>query len=144
MKMPRVSLEDFSAQNFRALRVKSGMSITDLAIATGLCRGSISKWEHGRANPSPENFLKAMEALGANPDFVVPDKGEESTLFDLRARAGLSRRDVYAALGISRSTWGDIERGIARLSKARIPVLAQLFDVPEELVEAAASNTLRL
>lgn len=143
MKMPRVSLEDFSAQNFRALRVKSGMSITDLAIATGLCRGSISKWEHGRANPSPENFLKAMEALGANPDFVVPDKGEESTLFDLRARAGLSRRDVYAALGISRSTWGDIERGTARLSPQRAAKLAKLFGVPKALVVTAAANTLQ-
>lgn len=142
--MPRMSLSDFSPAAFKKLRLKSGMSITDLAIAAKLSRGAISKWENGVAKPTPENFVKAMKILDADPDTVVPNKGEHSTLFDLRAQAGLSRAQVEQALDISRSTWGDIERGTARLSKTRAATLAALFQVPEHLVTTAAANTLQI
>ena len=85
-----------------------------------------------------------MKVLDADPGAVVPNKGERSTLFDLRAQAGLSRAQVEQALGISRSTWGDIERGTARLSKTRAATLAALFQVPEHLVTTAAANTLQI
>jgi transcriptional regulator with XRE-family HTH domain len=139
--MARLSLDDFNPRAFKALRVKAGMSITDLSRATKISRAAISKWEHGKSNPSPENFLIAMKALDANPDIVVPDKGQESTLFDLRTRAGKTRRQIYEALGIARSTWGDIERGNARLPAKRVAPLAQVLEVSEELVEQAARNT---
>ena len=104
--MPRMSLSDFNADAFKKLRLKSGMSQPQLAVAAKLSRGAISKWENGLAKPTPENFVKVMKVLDADLDTVVPDKGEDSTLFDLRAHAGLTRAQVEKELGISRSTWG--------------------------------------
>src|SRR5699024_6735495 len=142
--MPRMSLSDFNPTAFKKLRLKSGLSITDLAIAAKLSRGAISKWENGVAKPTPEILVKAMKVLDADPDTVVPNKGEHSTLFDLRAQAVLSRAQVEQARGISPRPWGDIERGTARLSNTRAATLAALFQVPEHLVTTAAANTLQI
>lgn len=142
--MSRMSLENFDHDAFKKLRVKAGLSITDVAVAAKLSRGAISKWEHGLAKPTPENFHTVMKVLGHAPKSVVSHKGKESTLFDLRARAGLPRASVEKALGISRSTWGDIERGYARLSQERVPKLAKLFQVSEHLITIAAKNTSRI
>lgn len=141
--MPRMSLSDFNADAFKKLRLKSGMSQPQLAVAAKLSRGAISKWENGLAKPTPENFVKVMKVLDADLDTVVPDKGEDSTLFDLRAHAGFTRAQVEKELGISRSTWGDIERGTARLSPQRAAKLAKLFGAPKALVVTAAANTLQ-
>lgn len=139
--MPRLHISDFDAAQFRALRVRSGMSITELATKAKLSRGAVSKWENGRSKPSPENFIKVMQALNVNPEIIVPDKGNVATLFDLRAQAGLTRTQVERALNISRSAWGDIERGTARLGNKRVSILAATLNVPEERVRQAAKNT---
>ena len=141
--MPRMSLSDFSPPHLKATpKVRHehyrpcyrGQAFTRRSLQMG-------KW---RGKTDPRKFRQGHESPRRRPRHSCPQQGEHSTLFDLRAQAGLSRAQVGQALGISRSTWGDIERGTARLGKARAATLAALFQVPEHLVTTAAANTLQI
>ena len=49
-----------------ALRAKSGMSQSDLSVATGIDQSDISKIERGMANPSVSTLKRIAAAMGSN------------------------------------------------------------------------------
>jgi transcriptional regulator with XRE-family HTH domain len=52
------------AANVRALRVARGMSLGDLASASGAGKATLSRIEAGRANPTVETLYALADALG--------------------------------------------------------------------------------
>ena len=63
-----------------------------------------------------------------------------SSLETLRLKAGLSRPKVARALGLSERHVYRLERGVTPLRRPYAIVLAELYEVPREEIEAAAER----
>lgn len=140
--MARSNVRNFDRERFIALREKSGLSRTELATQAKVARNTIFQWETGVAQPTIAPLVAALSVLRATPADVIDfDSGHPPTLTDLRMMCGLTRRDIYETLGLSRSGWSDIERGLTRMSEDKIAPVAQLLGVNEKAVRAAAAAT---
>lgn len=63
--MPDLKLTT-SAARIRALMDEQGVSVTDLAAATGLDRAGLSRWLNGRSFVREDTLRAVLEALGAS------------------------------------------------------------------------------
>lgn len=50
----------------RNIRKAKGMTLKDVANASGISESAISKYENDKRNPSIEAYFKLLEALGAD------------------------------------------------------------------------------
>ena len=50
-------------ENLKELRVKAGLTQTELAILVGVTMISVARWEQGSNAPSEENLKKLKEVL---------------------------------------------------------------------------------
>lgn len=142
MRVSRTSLRSFDADKFRALRTRSGYTISSLARSAGVHHSTISQWENCVTVPTGEVLGIVMATLGANIDEVLSVNFGDATLTDLRVMAGCSRAEVQEHLNLSVSGWGDIERGDSGLSSDKAQQLAEFFNVPVDIIIRAAKNTL--
>lgn len=141
--MSRSIVENFDPERFAALRERAGLTRAELAHKANLSRNTIFHWESGVYQPTIDSLVQTLSILRATPSEVVTLSSTQApTLADLRVAVGLARQDVYEYLGLSRSGWSDIERGLTRVSDDKIAALAILFNVDEATIRAAASETL--
>lgn len=139
--MAKTSVQHFDPERFRKLRLDAGLTITELARKSNVHRITVSQWERGVSKPSIELLRQVLDALGKDSSDVLTITPMDVDLGTLRVLAGLTRDEVATALGISNSTWGEIERGGARLSLERVPVLASLFGVTQAVILRAAQRS---
>lgn len=70
---PRVlTKQEFGRRVYR-LMLDRGMRQSDLARAAGILRDSVSTYVRGRALPTPLNLQKISEALGVDPEELLPN-----------------------------------------------------------------------
>ena len=81
-------------RRLRQLRLARGMSLDELAQATGriVTRQAISKYEQGQAQPSPLVLQRLAQALGIRPSDLLTDHPIQIELIAYRKRASLSKR----------------------------------------------------
>ncbi|WP_298406244.1 helix-turn-helix transcriptional regulator [uncultured Chloroflexus sp.] len=81
-------------QRLRQLRLARGMTLDDLAQATGriVTRQAISKYEHGQAQPSPTVLHHLAMALGVRTTDLLNSHEAQIELIAHRKRASLGKR----------------------------------------------------
>jgi DNA-binding XRE family transcriptional regulator len=96
----------------------------------------VIKWEAGEA-PSPPKLAVLARALEVEPWQLTVVRPQDAELADLRAWAGLTRRELAARAGIRRSTYSDIERGSVPLGAEAAAAVARVLDCDVSRVERA-------
>jgi transcriptional regulator with XRE-family HTH domain len=146
------------------LRLRAGYTQADLARPLSLTRRNWGAIELGK-QPIGDDRLPAVAALlDTDPDTVraawqrVCDWRQHATgggrtgqstpitgssmLSELRQRAGYSQAALAALLGLSRTTWGSMERGARRIDHDRLPTVAALLDTDPATIHAAWQATV--
>jgi transcriptional regulator with XRE-family HTH domain len=138
--MAKVGAVGYVPQALQAAREEKGWTKADLARHAGLKRQMLTSYEMpGGASPSAERLGILAAALGRSPaDFIDP---KAQGMAVLRARAGLSQRDVIAKLptdDLKLTTYQSIESGrVRRLRHSDATALAGVFGTTPEDVQAA-------
>lgn len=128
----------------RAARAQQGLSLSDLAVRSGVSRAAISRAERAEASPSLDNAVQLARALGvrlsdlvadgATPGPQVARSGEGSVL---RSPSGAVRRSLVADEGVEVVLY-ELPAGTrAGPFPARVPALLDLFHVLEGTVALA-------
>lgn len=122
-----------------AARRTARMTQQELATRIGYRTGdAISKYERGKHNPDVHVLARIAAALHV-PIRSLLRPGVPHSLRVLRICAGLTQIDVADKLHMSRSTWGDIERGLRRLDDYDVGRVAQVLGVAAADVVSATS-----
>ncbi len=94
-------LKDFGAR-LKALREKRGLSQAELAAMTGVFKGQLLRYEHGRSSPTAEKIVALARVLRVSTDALLRGdrKGEEPIELDnvrlferFRILSGLPKQD---------------------------------------------------
>jgi DNA-binding phage protein len=67
----------FLLAQLRRIRQSRGLSLNQVAYATGFSQNDVSRWEHGRHVPSVLNFEAVVNALGYEVLLVQRDEAAE-------------------------------------------------------------------
>lgn len=127
-RVERVS--QFAPEQLRGLRVDRGLAVAELAELAGVRRSQVWTWEAGTVAPTPRSIRSLATALGVDPLRLIHADASQPTLREMRIRAGLSREEVSARVGISHSSCYRLEHGVRiRLSSELIARLAATLDV---------------
>lgn len=116
----------------RRLREQKGITVTELARATGLSPAHISEIERGRTAPSVRTLEKLARALGVSPGVLVRSVGANGVgekLRRLRERLGLTQKEVAEKAGVSYGLIGQIESGRTQSSVTTLSLLAEALGV---------------
>ena len=106
------------------LRRALGLSHDALGERIDRPRPNIIKWEQGETTPSPEKLVVLARALGVDPWRLTTTRPASAELADLRDWAGLTRRDLAAATGLTREMYSRLERGQLPLTDELAEALA--------------------
>lgn len=116
----------------RTLREKKGLSVTDLARASGLSPAHISEIERGRTSPSIRTLEKLAQVLDVQTSELVRAVGASGVgakLKRLRERLGLSQKELAERAGVSYGLIGQIESGRTQSSVTTLSLLANALGV---------------
>ncbi len=127
----------FDPARLRDLRRSHGMSHDTLGSLTGLQRPNLIAYERGDRRPGVDVLVALAKALGVDPLALTRVDPTTATLADLRARAGLTRVETAARLGISSSYLRALERDPRQLRPELAKRLARMLRIPVEEVQAA-------
>ncbi|MDW8405114.1 XRE family transcriptional regulator [Chloroflexus sp.] len=96
-------------QRLRQLRMARGMTLDDLAQATGrvVTRQAISKYEHGQAQPSPIVLQRLAQALGVRTTELLAGHDVQIELIAYRKRAALGKRQHEQMAALAREALRD-------------------------------------
>ncbi len=126
------------AAALRQGRIERGLTQAELANVLGVAGGErVSAWERGVNQPDVRLVPVLASALGVEPAALLGRP--QSGLRELRWTAGLTARELGAALHVSRNTYlryESGERSIPRHALA-VPRLAAALGVSEQVVTAA-------
>ncbi|MFG2884877.1 helix-turn-helix domain-containing protein [Streptomyces sp. NPDC048297] len=95
----------------RALRLRAGIKVDDLAIAAGVSPNTIRSSESGHHQPHPRVAHAVAKALGVTLDELTPLE-PPLTLRDIRGRIGLTQTEMAIRLGVVRQMVSQVERGV--------------------------------
>jgi len=122
----------------RQARIERGLTQAELANVLGVAGGErVSAWERGVNQPDVRLVPVLASALGVDPAALLGRP--QSGLRELRWTAGLTAREVGAALQVSRNTYLRYESGERSLPGHAqvVPRLAAALGVSEQVVTAA-------
>ncbi|GLV88006.1 hypothetical protein Slala03_76950 [Streptomyces lavendulae subsp. lavendulae] len=114
----------------RDLRIRHGIRTQrQLAEALGCARSSVTTWEASKSLPRPAMLSRIAIFFGVSPDDLIDTCG--AALRTLRTTHGLRQRDMAKILGISPSTYCDVERQRQGIPDRWFPFLSMIFGQPE-------------
>ncbi|MCC3770779.1 helix-turn-helix domain-containing protein [Streptomyces sp. UNOC14_S4] len=110
---------DFSGVALRTLRNTRRvdgrlLSAAALGARVGTSKARILSYERGRSTPEPARIVQLAEVFRVSPVLLSASDARYSSIRDLRVQAGLTAAEVAGHIGVSRTTYRDIER-LARL-----------------------------
>lgn len=101
----------------RALRLKAGICIEDLAAAAGVSPNTVRTAESGTHQPRPRVADAIARALGVPLSELVHPR-QPLTLRDVRWRLGLTQAQMAARIGVVRQRVSQVERGVSGVRSA--------------------------
>lgn len=107
---PSSGIPQFRADLLRSKRQARGWSCEQLAVIAGITPGTVRKAEGGTVRPSPRVVKALAAALDSSVDELAPVEGRLS-LRELRARRGVTQKDVAAEVGVSTGMVSKVENG---------------------------------
>lgn len=107
---PSSGIQQFRGDLLRAKREDRGWSRDQLAVVAGITPATARKAEEGAGRPSPRVVRALAAALSVSVDELAPVEGPLS-LRELRARTGLTQKDVAKKVGVSTGMVSKVERG---------------------------------
>jgi len=125
------------------LRRARGLSHDALGERINRPRPNIIKWEQGETTPSPEKLVVLARALGVDPWRLTKTRPANAELADLRDWAGMTRRDLAEASGLTREAYSLLERGRAPLNEEVAAALAGALGREVEEVQRSYRRTVR-
>ncbi|OIV36992.1 hypothetical protein BIV57_13470 [Mangrovactinospora gilvigrisea] len=137
------------AASLRTLREQHGLTIPQLAAASGVQARAIRAYEGGERTPHGASLARLADALDVDPARLTSGGTRPTpTLADLRARAGLSQQEAADAAGLTRRGYGMAESGSTkRLAPPVADALARAFTTTSAAVltahQAAQTSALR-
>ena len=73
-------LQALFGRNFQAARLKSGLTLEDVAAATGMANPSISRIEHGRTNLTLATMKRLATVVGMDVSEMIKPRPSTQTL----------------------------------------------------------------
>lgn len=119
------------------VRRDRGWSQRRLGVELGVDHATVSRWEAGRALPSPALRHRIEAMIGAPGGASV--RGDE--IRDLRVRAGLAQAEFARRFGLAQSTLSRIEGGTLRPSPELLKTL-RLISPRSDALEALRDASL--
>jgi transcriptional regulator with XRE-family HTH domain len=113
------------------VRLRRARRLTQDALGelVGLSRPALIAYEKGSRTPGPTILYRLAEALGVDVLKLTSATLRTATLTDLRARAGFTKTELAAELGLRRHTYDRIERGVREPEPELVPRLAAALGV---------------
>lgn len=99
-------------QRLRATREVGGhlLSATELAKLLGTSKARVLAYEAGSSVPEPGRIRELAQIFRVHPrELYEPTRGRYDQIKDLRSYAGLTAAELAAQIGVSRTTYRDIE-----------------------------------
>ena len=129
-------VDGFDAARLRAARAAAGLTVTQVAEATGVVPAAVRVWESGSSAPTPQRVVRLAAALGVDVESLLLPPALPVTLAQRRQARGLLQVDVAAVLGVTANQYSAVERGVADCPATWVPALAELLGVPrQEIVQ---------
>ncbi|HET7486481.1 MAG TPA: helix-turn-helix transcriptional regulator [Acidimicrobiales bacterium] len=130
-------MRSFDPEALRRARRRRRLSHDALAELVDVARPNLIAYERGTTRPGIEVLAALAGALGVDPLALTTATPRTATLADLRARAGVTKTELAARLGIARSTWDFIERGGRTLRPDTAAAVAEILGVDEAALRRA-------
>lgn len=104
----------FDPEALKRLRQARGLTHDMLGGRAGVARPNLIAYELG-GRPGVDMLMALARALRVDPWDLTTVDPAAPTLTDLRVRAGLTKAELAARLGMSRSAWHLVETGKRKL-----------------------------
>ncbi|MGW3425650.1 helix-turn-helix domain-containing protein [Streptomyces phaeochromogenes] len=127
-----------------ALRKDRDIPQQELANEVGCSRSTISTWETRNQRPTPSHLVRLADSLGVHACDLLEQQDGDLTLRGLRISCGLTQIQISALLGISVSTYCDVETGRQTLPARWVPILKSTFNTTEQIVKKSAPRQKRI
>lgn len=141
--------ENKFGHTLKMLRLRKGMTQTELSKASGVYQAQISTYEKGTCSPSPQIAKKLLAILGA-PEiyyeyYEKPVNADCPALAGniryLRTRSGLTQTALAKVIGVTQARLSGYENGGYMPSPLRLKKLAAFFDIDmEQLLQTSLSS----
>jgi transcriptional regulator with XRE-family HTH domain len=131
--------QDLAERLYTVEAERTGGEASDVFVAARRMRTLVTKiafYETGRHQPRGQALQDLATALKVDPLDLLAE-GTRPTLATLRARMGLSQRDIAVRLGMSRAGYGHVEQGRRALTAPEAQRLREILSVGEEQFRAA-------
>ena len=119
------------------LRRARGLTQDALGELVGLSRPALIAYEKGQRTPGPKILHRLATALDVDVLKLTSVTLRTATMRDLRARVGVTKTELAAALDLRRHTYDRIERGARELEPELAPQLAAILGVTERTLVGA-------
>ncbi|ATY17237.1 XRE family transcriptional regulator (plasmid) [Amycolatopsis sp. AA4] len=127
----------FDPEALAAARRQRGLSRGDLARLADISPAAVASLETGRRQPQVDSLARIAAALGIAVRDLVPIPDEQRHLSDLRVHAGLTQAALAAAIGVSPTRLGALERAEQALADDLARRLADALSVSPSTIRAA-------
>lgn len=135
--MSRRVLRGFNPTEFVALRLRRGLTVSEVARLADVAHSTVHAWEAGTRTPQVDFLVRVMALLDAPIAEVVTIEPDERYPGDWRVIRGLTQPQLAASAGIATNTLRGIERGDQGLTDTNAATLAQVLDISVEQYRAA-------
>ena len=130
------------AQRLRQVRQARGLSLEKLAETMGgiISKQALSKYEKGKAQPSPEVLTRLAAALGVKVAYLCSQSSVRIVMVAYRKRAKLSKRQQEHLESLVRQHLEDriwLQEQIGFTEKANLPVQSMPVRCPEDTEQRA-------
>ncbi|ADG97501.1 transcriptional regulator, XRE family [Segniliparus rotundus DSM 44985] len=127
--MTRRVTRGFRPDLLASIRVKNGLEIVDLARLAQVPAQTIRDWENGKTTPQIDTLVKIASVLKRPISSLVSVPKTQRKLSDLRILAGLTQPQLAKTLGISTSSYGELERAMRPIPEHLLGPLSSTLGV---------------
>lgn len=114
-------------------RKAAGLSQKYVALALGVAGPSVSNWESGKTQPTPDNLKALANLFNVSVDYLLGLNDASPTMItrlrDLRESHGVRQSEVAEAINCSQAVYSRYENGERTPSPDTIKALANFFGV---------------
>lgn len=117
-------------EKIKALRLKNGLTLDEIAQKIGVNNATVSRWETGEIKAIGSDKIGALaDILGTTTEYLLGRSKFAENLRKLRKNQGWKQEEVANLLGLSKQVISTYEIGARSPSLETLIRIAELFDV---------------